>query len=57
MVNDGDQAQEEIEAEDQGQKKVEAEVEEAQEVINLPQRLTRSKFKELEVVVDCFLFL
>ena len=44
---DEDQDQEEIEAEDQGQEEVEAEVEEAQEVINLPQRLTRSKFKEL----------
>ena len=44
---DGDQDQEEIEAEDQGQEEVEAEVEEAQEVINLPHRLTRSKFKEL----------
>ena len=44
---DGDQDQEEIEAKDQGQEKVEAEVEEAQEVISLPHRLTRSKFKEL----------
>jgi len=44
---DGDQAQEEIEAEDQGQKEVEVEVEEAQGDTTLPQRLTRSKFKEL----------
>jgi len=42
-VDDGDQAQEEIEAKDQGQK----EVEEAQGDTTLPQRLTRSKFKEL----------
>jgi len=54
---DGDQVQEEIQAEDQGQKEVEAEDEEAQGDTTLPQRLTRSKFKELEVVVDCFLFL
>jgi len=49
LVNkdDGDQAQEEIEAEDQGQKEVEAEVEDAQGDITLPQRLTGSKFKEL----------
>jgi len=45
--SDGDQDQEEIEVEDQGQKEVESEVEEAQEVISLPRRLTRSKFKEL----------
>ena len=46
-IFDGDQDQEEIEAEDQGQEEVEAEVEEAQGDINLPQRLTRSMFKEL----------
>ena len=45
--DDGDQAQEEIEVEDQGQKEVEAEVEEAQGDTTLPQRLTRSTFKEL----------
>jgi len=45
--SDGDQDQEEVEAEDQDQEEVEAEVEEAQEDISLPQRLTRSKFKEL----------
>ena len=44
---DGDQDQEEIEAEDQGQEEGEAEVEEAQGDTTLPQRLTRSKFKEL----------
>jgi len=44
---DGEQNQEEIEAEDQGQEEVEAEVEEAQGDTSLPQRLTRSKYKEL----------
>ena len=44
---DGDQDQEKVEAEVQDQEEVEAEVEEAQEDISLPQRLTRSKFKEL----------
>ena len=44
---DGDQDQEGVEAEDQGQEEVEAEVEEAQEDISLPQRLTKCKFKEL----------
>jgi len=47
LVRDGDQDQEEVEAEDQDQEEIEAEVEEAQEDISLPQRLTRSKFKEL----------
>ena len=46
IYSDGDQDQEEVEAEDQDQEEVEAEVEEAQD-ISLPQRLTRSKFKEL----------
>jgi len=44
---DGDQDQVEVEAENQDQEEVEAEVEETQEDISLPQRLTRSKFKEL----------
>jgi len=47
LNDDGDQDQEEIEVEDQGQEEVEAEVEEAQGDTSLPQRLTRSKFKEL----------
>jgi len=46
-LSDGDQDKEEIEIEDQGQEEVEAEVEEAQGDTSLPQRLTRSKFKEL----------
>ncbi|XP_068477040.1 uncharacterized protein [Phaseolus vulgaris] len=44
---DGDQDQEEIEANNQGQEEVESQVEDAQEVISPPHRLTRSKFKEL----------
>jgi len=45
--NDGDQDQEEIEANIQGQEEVEAQVVDAQRVISPPHRLTRSKFKEL----------
>ena len=45
--SDGDRDQEEIEANNQGQEEVEAQVEDAQEVISPPHKLTRSKFKEL----------
>jgi len=44
---DGDQDQEEIEANSQGQEEVEAQVVDVQEVISPPHRLTKSKFKEL----------
>ena len=47
MVYDGDQAQDEMEANNQGQEEVEAQVLDAQGVISLPHRLTRSKFKAL----------
>jgi len=46
-VCDGDQDQEEIAANNQGQEEVEAQVEDAQRVNSPPRRLTRSKFKEL----------
>jgi len=46
-LGDGDQDQEEIKANNQGLEEVEAQVEDAQEVISPPHRLTRSKFKEL----------
>jgi len=45
--SDGDQAQDEMEANNQGQEEVEAQVLDAQGVINPPHRLTRSKFKAL----------
>ena len=44
---DGDQDQDEIEANNQGQEEVEAQVINAQGVISPPHRLTRSKFKAL----------
>ena len=44
---DGDQDQEEMEANNQGQEEVEAQVLDAQGVISPSHRLTRSKFKAL----------
>jgi len=44
---DGDQDQDEMEANNQGQEEVEAQVLDAQGVISPPHRLTRSEFKAL----------
>ena len=57
LHDDGDQVQEEIEANNQGQEEVEAQVVDAQGVISPSHRLTRSKFTELGNSGKLFSFL